>query len=208
MTRGLARAANAAARARGRGARRPRRRARRAPPPPRPARWRSRRACRRRAPRPPARRLLRLVVRLLGLGVGVVGALDRLLELGQRGGHVRARELLERLRGEVLVRRRPGGGHPLAGRQHEAQRVLLGGDHDERAAVELAGGGGGVDELPQPLDRLLGLAGVAVVDLQPAAAAVLAGLGDVGAQLVDDQPDPAHGEALDALAGRVYGELS
>jgi hypothetical protein len=42
--------------------------------------------------------------------------------------------------------------------------VPLGGDHDERAAVKLAGGLGAVDELPQPGDRLLGLLGVAVVD--------------------------------------------
>jgi hypothetical protein len=36
---------------------------------------------------------------------------------------------------------------------------------------------------------------VAVVDAQPAAAAVLARLGDVGAQLVDDQAHAAGGDA-------------
>ncbi len=40
-----------------------------------------------------------------------------------------------------------------------------------------------------------------VVDPQPAAAAVLAGLGDVAAQLVDDEPDAAGGDAGDALPG-------
>ena len=63
--------------------------------------------------------------------------------------------------------------------------MLLGGDHHERAAVELAGGLRAVDELPQPGERGLRVAVVAVVDAQAAAAAVLARLGDVGAQLVD-----------------------
>ena len=46
---------------------------------------------------------------------------------------------------------------------------------------------------------------VAVVDPQPAAAAVLAGLGDVGAQLVDHEPDAAGGDAGDPLAGLGVG---
>src|SRR3954463_13748676 len=82
-----------------------------------------------------------------------------------------------------------GRGHALAGRQHEPAGVLLGGDHDQRAPVELAGGLGTVDELPQPGDRGPWAAVLAVVDTQPPARAVLAGLGDVGAQLVDDEAD-------------------
>jgi hypothetical protein len=58
--------------------------------------------------------------------VGAVGELDRLLELAERGTS--------------------GGVAALAGRQHEPQSVLLGGEHDEGAAVELARGLGGVDE--------------------------------------------------------------
>ena len=69
------------------------------------------------------------------------------------------------------------------------------------AAVELAGGLGAVDELPQPRDRGLRVAVVAVVDPQPAAAAVLARLGHVGAQLVDDEADAAGGDPRDPLAG-------
>ena len=169
---------------------------------------------RRRGPRPGssstasavgASRALGFALRGLGLVVGAVGALDGLLELGQRGGDVRAGELAQRLGGEVLVRAPAGGGHPLAGGHDEAGGVLLGGDHDERAAVELAGGLGAVDELPQPRDRGLRVAVVAVVDAQPAAAAVLARLGDVGAQLVDDEPDAAGGDAGDALAGLRVG---
>src|SRR5215207_126401 len=44
-----------------------------------------------------------LAGRGLGLVEGAVGALDGLLELAQRGGDVRAGELLERLGGQVLV---------------------------------------------------------------------------------------------------------
>jgi hypothetical protein len=77
--------------------------------------------------------------------------------------------------------------------------VLLCGDDDQRAAVELAGGLGAVDELPQPSQRCLRVAVVAVVDPQPATGAVLAGLGDVGAQLVDDQSDAARGDPGDPL---------
>jgi hypothetical protein len=42
--------------------------------------------------------------------------------------------------------------------------VLLGGDHQERAAVELAGARGTLDELPQPRERRLRVAVPAVVD--------------------------------------------
>jgi len=59
--------------------------------------------------------------------------------------------------------------------------VLLGGDDDQRAAVELARRLRAVDEGPQPLKRGLRVAVLAVVDPQPAAAAVLARLRDVGA---------------------------
>jgi hypothetical protein len=38
---------------------------------------------------------------------------------------------------------------------------LLGGDHRQRATVELTGGPSAVDELPQPGDRRFGLMGVA-----------------------------------------------
>ena len=85
--------------------------------------------------------------------------------------------------------------------------MLLGGDHDQRAAVELAGGLGAVDELPQPRDRRLRIPVVAVVDAQPPTAAVLARLGDVAAQLADDQPDAAGRQADDALAGLRVGRL-
>jgi hypothetical protein len=47
----------------------------------------------------------------------------------------------------------------------------------------------------------LRVAVVAVVDAQPSAAAVFARLGDVGAQVLDDEPDAAGREAGDALAG-------
>jgi hypothetical protein len=77
--------------------------------------------------------------------------------------------------------------------------VLLGGDHDQRATVELARGLGAVDELPQPRDRGLRIAVVAVVVAQAAAGAALARLGDVAAQLLDDQADAAGGDARDAL---------
>ena len=144
----------------------------------------------------------------LGLVVGGVGALDGLLEPGQRRGDVRPGELLERLRGDVLVRAPAGRGHPLAGRDDQARRVLLGGDDDQRAAVELAGALGAVDELPQPGERGLRVAVLAVVVAQPSAAAVLARLGDVAAQLLDDEPDAAGGDPGDPLPGlRVRGAV-
>ena len=85
--------------------------------------------------------------------------------------------------------------------------MLLGRDDHQRAAVELAGGLGAVDELPQPRERGLRVAVVAVVVAQPAAGAVLARLGDVAAQLVDDQADAAGRQAGDALAGLGVGRL-
>jgi hypothetical protein len=48
----------------------------------------------------------------LGLVVGGVGARDGLLELAQRRGDVRAGELVERLRRDVLMRAPAGGRHP------------------------------------------------------------------------------------------------
>jgi hypothetical protein len=48
---------------------------------------------------------------------------------------------------------------------------------------------------------------VAVVDAQPTAAAVLARLGDVGAQVADDQPHAAGRQAHDALAGLRVGRF-
>jgi hypothetical protein len=89
----------------------------------------------------------------------------------------------------------------LAGRYDQPGCVLLGGDHDERAAVELAGGLGAVDEPRHPRDGLVGLVAVAVVDSELAAAAVLAGLGDVRVELIDDQADATDGQAGDPLAG-------
>jgi hypothetical protein len=77
--------------------------------------------------------------------------------------------------------------------------VLLGGDDDQRAAIELARRLRAVDELPQPRLRGLRVTVVAVVDPQPAAAAVLAGLCDVAAQLVDDEADAAGGDPGDPL---------
>jgi hypothetical protein len=47
-----------------------------------------------------------------------------------------------------------------------------------------------------------------VVDAQPAAAAVLPGLGDVGGQLSDDEPDTAGGGPSDPLPVCVQGERS
>jgi hypothetical protein len=86
--------------------------------------------------------------------------------------------------------------------------VLLGGDDHEGAAVELAGAPAGVDVLPQPCDRGLRVAVLAVVDSQPAAAAVLARLRDVGAQLVGDEADAAGGDPGDPLSGlRVRGAV-
>jgi hypothetical protein len=79
--------------------------------------------------------------------------------------------------------------------------VLLGGDDDQRAAVQLAGGLRGVDVLPQPRQRRLGVAVLAVVDAQPAAASVLARLRDVRAQLVNDEAEAAGRDAGDALPG-------
>jgi hypothetical protein len=79
--------------------------------------------------------------------------------------------------------------------------VLLGGDHHQRPAVELPGRLGVVDELPEPLKRGLGVPVVAVVDAQAAAGPVLAGLGDVGAQLLDHQPHAAGGDAGEPLPG-------
>src|SRR5215211_8488559 len=71
-------------------------------------RWRSARCCSRGG---------------LGLVVGGVGALDGLLEPGQRRGDVRAGELLERLGRDVLVRAPAGDGHALAPRDDEAGGV-------------------------------------------------------------------------------------
>ena len=48
---------------------------------------------------------------------------------------------------------------------------------------------------------------VAAVNAQPSAAAVLARLGDVGAQVADDQADAASCQAGDALAGLRVGRL-
>jgi hypothetical protein len=83
--------------------------------------------------------------------------------------------------------------------------VLPGRNDDQRATEELAGGLAAVDVVPQPRDRGLRVAVVAVVDAQPAAAAVLAGLRDVGAQLVDDEADAPGGDAGDLLPGLGVG---
>jgi len=136
------------------------------------------------------------------------GALDGLLEPGQRRGDVRAGELLERLGRDVLVRAPPRRGHPLTRGDDQARRVLLGRDHDQRAAVELARCLGAVDELPQPGERGLRVALLAVVVAQPSAGALLARLGDVAAQLVEDEPNAAGGDPGDPLAGlRVRGPV-
>ena len=66
---------------------------------------------------------------------------------------VRTSELLQRLGRDVFVRGQRTAGAALAAGDHEAAGVLLGDEDDERAAVELAGGVGGVDEVPQPGDR-------------------------------------------------------
>lgn len=137
-----------------------------------------------------------------------VRALDGLLKLAQRRGKVRASELAQRLGGVVLVGALPHRRGALACGHDEAGRVLLGGDDDKDAAVELACSLGGVEELPQPGDRGLRVAMFAVVDAQPATAAVLAGLGDLGTQLLDQQPNAARGDARDPVAGlRVRGAV-
>jgi hypothetical protein len=144
----------------------------------------------------------------LGLVIGGVGALDGLLEPAQRRRDVRAGELLERLGREVLVRTPARRGRPLVRGDDQARRVLLGGDDDERAAVELAGRLGAVDELPYPGERGLRVAVLAVVDAQPSPGAVLARLGDVGAQLVDDETDAGGRDPGDPLAGlRIRGAV-
>jgi hypothetical protein len=150
---------------------------------------------------------LLLAGRSLGLLEGAVGALDGLLKLGQRAGDVRAGELVECLGRDVLVRAPAGGGRALAGGDDEPGGVLLGGDDDQRAPVELAGGLGAVDELPQPRQRGLRVAVLAVVDAQPAAAAVLTRLGDVGAQVLDDESDAASGDPRDPRAGLRVGRV-
>ena len=147
--------------------------------------------------------VLLLARRGLGLVEGAVGALDRLLELAERRGDVRASELLQRLRGESLCELQRG--RASAGSTgRPARRVLLGRDDDERAAVELARRLRAVDDFHSH-ERGLGVAVVAVVDPQPAAAAVLARLRDVAAQLVDDEPDAAGGDAGDPLPGLGVG---
>lgn len=83
-------------------------------------------------------------------------------------------------------------------------RALI--DGDQRVG-ELPGGLGAVDEPPQPLDRLSGCSGVAVVDPQRARSAVFARFGDVGAELLDDEADPGDGEPGDAVAGLGVGRV-
>jgi hypothetical protein len=146
-----------------------------------------------------------------GLILWPANPIDRKWTINQARGCLRSRvgdrmsELAQRLCGDVLVRAPAGRGHPLAGRHDEAGGVLLGGDDDEGAAVELAGGLGAVDELPQPLKRGLRVEVLAVVDAQAAAAAVLARLVDVGAQLLDHEPDAAGGDPRDPLPGLGVG---
>jgi hypothetical protein len=137
-----------------------------------------------------------------------VVALDGLLELGQRPRDVRAGELAERLGRDVLVGAPAGRGHPLARRHDEPGGVLLGGEDDQRAAVELARARRAVKEPPEPRECGLRVAVVTVVVPEPPARAILARLGDVAAQLVDDEADAARGDPGDPLAGWVYGELS
>ena len=114
---------------------------------------------------------------------------------------VRAGELLERLGGEVLARAPAGRGRPLARRQDEPAGVLLSHDDYQRAAVELARALRAVEESPEPRDGGVRVAVVAVVVAQATAAAVLAGLGDVRAQLVDDEANAAGGDSHDPLPG-------
>jgi pimeloyl-ACP methyl ester carboxylesterase len=67
--------------------------------------------------------------------------------------------------------------------------------------IDLLGFSRAVDELPQPRDRGLRVAVLAVVEAQPAATAVFAGLRDVRAQFVDEEPHAAGGDAGDPLPG-------
>ena len=75
---------------------------------------------------------------LLGALVGVVGLLDGALELGERRRQVRPGELLQRFARMVIVGSPAGRGAALARGQHELACMLLGGEHDERATVDLA----------------------------------------------------------------------
>jgi hypothetical protein len=74
-------------------------------------------------------------------------------------------------------------------------------------AEKLARGFGAVDELPQPRDRLLGLARVAVVDPERTLTAVLARFGHIRAELLHNEPNPARSELCDPVARLGVGAL-
>jgi hypothetical protein len=70
---------------------------------------------------------------VVGVGLG-----DRLLQLFETGGQMRAGQLGQRLAGAVFMRVPARGMGSLAGRDDEPGGVLLGADDDQRASVELA----------------------------------------------------------------------
>ena len=82
------------------------------------------------------------VLGLAGVTLGpravLMRALDRRLEVTQRHGEVRAGELLKRLGAVVFVRGPATRMRPLALGDHQPRGVLLGGDDDQRTAVERA----------------------------------------------------------------------
>ena len=133
-------------------------------------------------------------------------ALDRPRELGVGGRQDGLGELLEGLAGVVPARAGQHRSAALAGGERELAGVVLGGEDDERAAVELAGSLGAVDELPQPR---AGGVDVAVGDLRRAGLAVLE-RGRLGrAVLVEDQPDAVGGDRARSViaAAQVVGPV-
>lgn len=98
-----------------------------------------------------------------GQARGDVRALDGLLELPQQAGRWDPVSLRSALMASPCARSSEWG-RPLTAGENEPAGVLLGRDDDERAAVDLAGGLGAVEEPPEPRDRDLRVARVAVVD--------------------------------------------
>lgn len=133
------------------------------------------------------------------LPVGLGFAFDRSRELGvgprQRG----LRDALERFAGDVFVGPGQDAPAPLARREYELVCVVLGGEDDQCASVELAGGLGGIDVLPE---ARLGVVGFGVGGLGLAGLAALEG-GRLGsAQVVEDESEAVGGQgAGDVVAG-------
>jgi hypothetical protein len=118
---------------------------------------------------PAARRLGGQLVLGLVVGGGLGG--DRAAQLAQLRGQVTLAQPFEGLDQLVVVAQQPldDAAAAFAVRQHLVRRVVRRPQHDQCAAVELAGGLGAVDELPHPA---LGVGDVGVDHLR---LAVLAG---------------------------------